>query len=226
MGQIIDTIQVNWQVIIGFSVAWVLPLVVSFLLILGGYKLKGYKSEKGAIIGTRPIGKMAEPEVQIKETYEDNVGECGLIFSNSGSTNLVNCRAQLLNLVFETPHTRWSLEHYPKVEDLVCTQNVAGFGNGKIPLFRWGKGIVSKSLEIVYQKGTESIGYGVANVPMLVLLNVWADNTQATYAVCKLEGRLGWGFELSILKTGLQQDKLELATFQLANPDKEKIESG
>lgn len=155
--------------------------------------------------------------LNIVRKYEDNKGECGLIFSNSGSTNLVDCKARLLDIAYETPSTELTLSRFPKVEDLICDNIVAGFSNGKIPLFRWRKGTVSKSLEIVYKKGTESIGYGVANVPILVLLNVWADNTQATYAVCKLEDRLGWGYKLSILKTGFQQDKLELTTFQTAN---------
>ncbi len=163
--------------------------------------------------------------IQVVDIYEDNIGECGLIFHNTGENPLGNCQSQLLDLAFETPHNRWSLGHYPKVEAFVCDQNVAGFGNGKIPLFRWGKGTESKSLEIVYKKGTESIGYGVTNVPILMLLNLWADGTQNTYAICKLEDRRGWGYRLSILKTGLQQDNTHLATFQTKVPDKKGSQS-
>jgi hypothetical protein len=152
--------------------------------------------------------------IQIKEQYEDNAGECGLIFRNNSSTNLTNCQARLIDLAFEIPHPRYSLERYPKSEDLICTQNVAGFSDGKIPLFRWGWSGGSKDLEIVYQSGTHKIGYGIVSVPILALLNVWADNIQNTYAVCKLSDRMGWGYELSILKTGLQKGKPTLVDFQ------------
>lgn len=179
----------------------------------------GQRDEARALV--KQQGTPSENEVngaiQIKEPYEDNVGECGLIISNSGSTNLVNCQAKLLDIVYETPSTELTLSRFPKAENLICDNVVAGLGNGKIPLFRWGKGTVSKSLEIVYRKGTEPIGYGVANVPILVLLNLWADGTQNTYAICKLEDRLGWGYQLSILKTGLQQDNPNLTTFQTTN---------
>ena len=53
---------------------------------------------------------MTEPEIKIVEIYEDNVGECGLIFSNSGSANL-NCNAKLLDVGYETPQGSLSLSH-------------------------------------------------------------------------------------------------------------------
>lgn len=155
--------------------------------------------------------KMKRQVIQIKDKYEENIsgggGECGLIFQNPKADNLVNCHARLLDLSFEISHSRYSLERYPKAEDLVCTQNIAGFGDGKIPLFRWGWDMASKDLEIVYQSGTYQIGYRIVNVPILVLLNLWADNAPATYVICKLSDRLGWGYALSILKTATKQKK-------------------
>lgn len=210
---------------VGLQVSGIeIPLLGYSLMILGGLLL---------IIPLWPIIRkpkmISNPDkpnaqrgnvLNIVDKYEDNVGECGLIFSNSGSTNLVNCHARLLDVDYETLQKNLTLKRFSRVEDLICNQNVAGFGNGKIPLFRWGKGTVSKRLEIVYQKGTESIGYGVANIPILMLVDLWADGTQTTYAVCKLEDRLGWGYKLSILKTGFKQDEVELTTFQKPIPDK------
>ncbi len=158
--------------------------------------------------------KIKRHAIQIKEPYEDNVGECGLIFRNTSSNNLTNCQARLIDLAFEKQHARYSLERYPKAEDLVCAEKIAGSGDGKIPLFRWGWSGGSKDLEIVYKSGTQKIGYGILNVPILVLLNVWADNVQNTYAICKLEDRLGWGYLLSILKTGILQGDVKLTTYQ------------
>jgi len=156
--------------------------------------------------------------IKIIDTYEDNVGECGLIFSNSGSTNLVDCHAKLLDIAYETPSKQFTLDRFPKAEDLICDNMVAGFSNGKIPLFRWKGTMGDKKLEIVYQNETRGIAYTIANVSILVLLNIWADNAQATYAVSKLEDRLGWGYKLSILKTGFQKDKVELASLQTPFP--------
>ena len=152
--------------------------------------------------------------IQITDIYEDNKGECGLIFRNTSSNNLTNCQARLIDLAFEKQHARYSLERYPKAEDLVCAEKIAGFGDAKIPLFRWEWSGGSKDLEIVYKSGTQKIGYGILNVPILVLLNVWADNVQNTYAICKLEDRLGWGYSLSILKTGILQGDVKLTTYQ------------
>ena len=162
--------------------------------------------------------KMKRQVIQVRKPYEEQIssggGECGLVFHNSKAENLTNCHARLIDLAFETPHSQYSLANYPKAEDLVCPQNIAAFGDGKILLFRWGWGMASKDLEIVYQSKARQIGYRIVNVPILVLLNLWADNTPMTYAICKLEDRLGWGYQLSVLKTGAQQDNLNLATFQ------------
>lgn len=177
-----------------------------------------------AIFRQTKYGTVLGDVLNITEVYEDNKGECGLIFSNSSDTNLEDCHAKLLDLCFETPQGSLKLINYSRVEDLICDQNVAGFSNGKIPLFRWGEGMVSKNLEIVYQKETQPIGYGVTNVPILVLLNLWADGTQNTYAICKLNDRVGWGYQLSILKIGLQRDNPNLATFQKSKSDTEGID--
>lgn len=157
--------------------------------------------------------------IKVVGKYEDNKGECGLIFCNTNLSNLSNCQARLIDLAFEVLHPRYSLERYPKAEDLICPQHIGGAGNGKIPLFRWGFSGGSKDLEIVYKSDTQKIGYGILNVPILVLLNIWADNVQNTYAVCKLEDRLGWGYELSVLETGILKGGVKLATYQKPNPD-------
>ena len=118
--------------------------------------------------------------IRVKEPYEDNTGECGLIFHNTGKNPLANCHARLLDLDFETPHHKLSLKTYPRSEDLVCQQNIADFGDGKIPLFRWERGTIDKKLMIVYQNKTKQIGYGVTNTPILVMLSIWADNVPAS----------------------------------------------
>ena len=169
-------------------------------------------------IGTGESGIIIS-NIRVVDVYEDNRGECGLIFRNTSLANLTHCQAMLIDLAFEALHPHLSLERYPRAEHLVCTEDVAALGDGKVPLFRWGKGTVGKSLEIVYQKGTESIGYGVANTPILMLLNLWAEGTKTTYAVCKLEDRLGWGYSLSILETGILLGNVSLTTFQKPNPD-------
>ena len=111
------------------------------------------------------------------------------------------------------------MERYSKVEDLICPQSIGGSSDGKIPLFRWGLSGGSKDLEIVYKSKTEKIGYGILNVPILVLINVWADNLQNTYAICKIADRLGWGYELSVLETGILKGEVKLATYQKPNSD-------
>ena len=188
-----------------------LLLLLGFVLLIRAYRHRRKTSqvkfeENGAII-------------QITDIYEDNTRECGLIVNNAGNNPLKNCHARLMGLAFETPHTQYSLEKYPKSEDLVCSQEFPQHGDGKIPLFRWGPDMANKDLEIVYKSGKQKIGYGILNVPILVLLNVWVDNFPATYAVCKLEDRLGWGYQLSILETGILQNEVKLTTYQKSNPD-------
>ncbi len=209
---------------IGGAIGIISGFVITFFLIYAWYLFRApYKQRNEArekvewLLEERRTQQQEMPYIKIVDTYEDNVGECGLIFSNSGSTNLVNCHANLLDIDWETPSKQFTLARFPKVEDLICDNIVAGFSNGKIPLFRWKGMMDDKKLEIVYQKKSERI---VCDIPILVLLNVWADNKQATYAVCKLEDRLGWGYGLSILKTGVQQHKLDLVTFQKVNLDK------
>lgn len=163
--------------------------------------------------------KASTPCIKIVDIYEDNKRECGLICRNTTLTNLTNCQARLIDLAFEVPHPRYSMERYSKAEDLICPQSIGGSSNGKIPLFRWGLSGGSKDLEIVYKSKTEKIGYGILNAPILVLINVWADNLQNTYAVCKLGDRLGWGYELSVLETGILKGEVKLATYQKPNPD-------
>lgn len=195
-----------------------LPIIVIISVSIGVFLL--------VLITLRLISRKIKKHIlRIKGTYEDNARECGLIFSNNSSINLTNCQASLINLAFEIPHSRYSLEKYPKAENLDCTQNVAGFGDGKIPLFRWGFSGGSKDLEVVYKSSTQKIGYGILNVPILVLLNIWADDVQNTYAVCKLEDRLGWGYELSVLETGIPNREVKLATYQKSISDKEEYQS-
>jgi hypothetical protein len=187
--------------LLGIALLWTLASVIYWLV---KRTHKGNKNNKVVLL-------------KITDTYEDNNGECGLIFSNTSSTNLTKCQARLIDSAFETPHSRYSLGRYFKAEDLICTQNIAQFSNGKIPLFRWGSGAVDKNLEIIYQRGTRTIGYDIVSIPILILLNVWAETMPNMYAVCKLEDRLGWGFKLSILETGLQRKRPQLSTFQLSN---------
>ena len=189
-----------------------IQLALSEILERIEYRLKEIGTGKSAL---------TTPCIKIVDKYEDNKGECGLIFRNTSLTNLDNCQARLVDLASEIPHPRYSLERYPKAEDLICPQYISGAGDGKVPLFRWGFSAVSKDLEIVYKSGSQKIGYGILNAPILVLLNIWAENVRSTYAVCKLEDRLGWGYKLSVLETGVLNGEVTLATYQKPTPDKE-----
>ena len=161
--------------------------------------------------------------VQQVKTYEEDkgwengkpIGECGLIFINTSDANLVGCHVKLIDLVYETPHKHYGLDNYPKVETLICDKTIPAFGSGKIPLFRWKGAMIDKSLSIIYEKKDDNIGYSITNIPILVLLNIWADNVPAAYVVCRLSDRLGWGYGLSILKSGLQKENPKLSVFQI-----------
>ncbi len=170
--------------------------------------------------------KMKRRVFQIKSTYEEDKGwdngksvcECGLIFTNSSSANLNDCQARLIDLEYETPHKESGLQNFPKAEDLICAKSVPAFGSAKIPLFRWKGNCIDNRLDIVYQSKNE---HGVANEPILVLLNIWAESTPAIYVVCKLAKGQWGGFKLFVVKTGLQKDNLSLATFQKPIQNKE-----
>jgi hypothetical protein len=163
-----------------------------------------------------------ETDIKVVEIYEDNKGECGLIINNTGKNPLKNCHARLIDMDFEIPNSHYSLKRYPRSENLTCTKDVPEHSAGKIPLFRWGLGM-SKDLEIVYESETQKIGYKIVNVPILVFLNIWANNAHAIYVICKLSDRSGWGYELSILKTATNQEQFKLANFQ--QPDYHKEDS-
>ena len=85
--------------------------------------------------------------------------------------------------------------------------------------------MASKNLKIVYQSKAYDIGYEILNVPILVLLNIWADNTPAIYAICRLSDRLGWGYDLSIVEAGVLQGETKLATYQKSSLDIEGVGS-
>lgn len=180
-------------------------------------KVLGEIEKRLAEIGEGQLQRIASLIIQDK--YEDNDGECGLIVHNTSSVNLNTCRARILNSAYETPHSRYSLDRYFKAEDLICTEDIPQFGFGKISIFKWGLNAADKDLKIIYKRGTHKIGYKIVSVPILILLNVWADNVPNTYAICKLEDRVGWGFNLSIMRTGLQQENPQLSIFQQPNSD-------
>ena len=166
----------------------------------------------------------ANPIIQVIDKYEEYLAsghECGLVFQNLSDNNLNDCQAKLLDLEYETPHGSLSYRRLLRLKKLVCDEQVPGFSKGKLPLVRWGKATASKNAEFVYDGGVESVAYGVANTPILLLLNIWAGNTPATYAICKLSDRMWGGYELYILKTGLQKENPKLEDFQILDSDKE-----
>ena len=77
-----------------------------------------------------------QTDIKVVDIYEDNKGECGLIINNTGKNPLKNCHARLIDLAFEIQNPHYSLERYPKSEDLICTKDIPEHGNGKIQLFR------------------------------------------------------------------------------------------
>ena len=209
-------------------------IIMPSLLILSCIYILFRKKRQQQPISTQPQLAVNEvkPSLEVTKYEEDKgwkdgkpIGECGLIFTNSSSIVLNNCHARLLDIAYEIPHKEYGLHTYPKAEDLICDKTIPAFSKGKIPLFRWKGTFVDKELELVYENVAHKIGYGIANTPILILLNIWAENMQVHYTICKLEDRLGWGYLLTILQTGLQQDNLNLATFQLSNFRKEGSQS-
>ncbi len=223
MGKIAELIAENWQPFLSFLITWVLPFIVVFGAIYLGYRLrKPAVKHKESRLEDRSLESKTS-NLEVISSYEDNNRECGLIIHNTGKNHLKNCHARLLDLAFEKPLSRLSLKRYSRLEDLVFTPDIPEFGDGKIPLFRWG--VVSKDLEIVYQSKIDKIGFRIANVPILALLHIWADNIPATYAVCKLSDRLGWGYDLSIVETGILQGEVKLANYQKSSLDIEGTDS-
>ena len=211
--------------------AWVILLLVLLVIAFfeGSYRLQKRQGTQartipGALAGARETGsKQAEQTaaLEIKRIYEDNKRECGLVFRNGNSRNLTSCRAQLEDIAFLVPHLRYSLNRYSRPADLVCTEHVPGYGTGKIPLFRWGPNMAGKDLHIVYQTGTQPIGYDILSDPILLHLNVWAKDLPTTYVVCRLSDRHGWGYQLTILESGLLQGQIALAAYQRSSLDTE-----
>ncbi|MFC2040853.1 hypothetical protein ACFLTY_00825 [Chloroflexota bacterium] len=206
-------IAIGWIQAGTFVAGMILLLVIVFLVagLFTPYRQRNEARTKLAQLLKKPI-------IQIVDKYEEYIPsghECGLIFKNSSEENIVDCQARLLDLAFETPHEHHTLGYLLRMKNLFCEKTVAGFSEGKLPLFRWGRGSSSKSAEFVYDGGTESVAYGIANTPILLMLNIWAENVPATYAICKLSDRMWGGYDLSILKTGLQKDNPKLDDFQI-----------
>ncbi len=151
---LVAVVALSWAVLRALPVPVIVGIFVGvFIVVLFAIRLLARKTRHRVI--------------QIKRTYEEDkgwedgksVGECGLIITNHNATSLTDCQARLIDLAYETPHSEYSLENYPRAEDLVCPQTIAAFGDGKIPLFRWKDSMVSKSLELVYKTGNQAIGY-------------------------------------------------------------------
>ncbi len=215
MGWMGETILIYWQPVVGIFITWVFPFIIVFGAIWFGYSLRKPRYIQEKII--------EETIIQVLDRYEEHIkgggGECGLTIRNMSRNPLTNCSARLIDMAFEKPHQQWSLDSYRKSEALLCSREIPQFSNGKVLIFRWGIGAIDKELFIVYQNEATKIPCGILNIPILVHLNIWADNIPATSVICKLADRLGWGYDLTILESVLQKENIKLSSFQLSNSD-------
>jgi hypothetical protein len=122
---------------------------------------------------------------------------------------------------FESPQSKFTLDKIPVNKDIPFVGTIAGKSKGQLPIMTWVGLMGEEKTQIEYLDGTSNWLPVLWNRPIILLLHIWGDNSSPIYTVCKIAGRTGWGFDISVLKSAPLDNNVKLSDFQTITPDKE-----